>query len=83
MFALDADRGQLGRLIPFNSNSPTGLWLGLYNANGEWPWTYMFLVVLELLFLIDAPGRSLGIDALAWRREGKSRENSPMLSVVA
>ena len=26
----------------------TNLWLGLYSAPGEWPWTYMFLVVLEL-----------------------------------
>jgi hypothetical protein len=43
----------------------------------------MFLVVLELLFLIDPPGRSLGIDALAWRREGKSRDSSPMLPLVA
>ena len=67
----------LGALMAIN------LWLGLYNADGEWPWTYMFLVVLELLFLIDPPGRSLGIDALAWRREGKSRESSPMLSFVA
>ena len=67
----------LGALMAIN------LWLGLYNAEGEWPWTYMFLVVLELLFLIDPPGRSLGIDALAWRREGKSRESSPMLSLVA
>ena len=67
----------LGALMAIN------LWLGLYNAEGEWPWTYMFLVVLELLFLIDPPGRSLGIDALAWRREGKSRESSPVLSLVA
>src|SRR5271169_3094509 len=67
----------LGALMAIN------LWLGLYNADGEWPWTYMFLVVLELLFLIDPPGRSLGIDALAWRREGKSRESSPVLSLVA
>jgi hypothetical protein len=43
------------------------LWLGLYNAPGEWPWTYMFLVVLQLIFVINPPGRSLGIDALAWR----------------
>ena len=29
------------------------LWLGLYNAPGEWPWTYMFLVVLQLIFVIN------------------------------
>ena len=29
------------------------LWLGLYNAPNEWPWTYMFLVVIQLIYLID------------------------------
>jgi uncharacterized membrane protein YphA (DoxX/SURF4 family) len=55
----------LGALMAIN------LWLGLYNAPGEWPWTYMFLVVLELLFLIDPPGRSLGVDALLAMRKPK------------
>jgi len=40
------------------------LWLGLYSAPGEWPWTYFFLVVIQLLFLLDPPGRSLGVDLL-------------------
>jgi uncharacterized membrane protein YphA (DoxX/SURF4 family) len=40
------------------------LWLGLYSAPGEWPWTYFFLVVIQLLFLVDPPGRSLGVDVL-------------------
>jgi hypothetical protein len=57
------------------------LWLGLYDAQGEWPWTYMFLVVIQLLYLLDPPGRSLGFDALAWRREGAAR--SALLPVVA
>src|SRR6516162_1496880 len=38
------------------------LWLGLYSAPGEWPWTYFFLIVIQMLFLIDPPGRSLGVD---------------------
>ena len=67
----------LGALMAIN------LWLGLYNAPNEWPWTYMFLVVLELLFLLDPPGRSLGIDALLWRRQEKSSEGAPALSLVA
>ena len=46
----------LGLLMALN------LWLGLYSAPGEWPWTYAFLVILQLLFLIDPPGRSLGAD---------------------
>ncbi|MDE2582316.1 MAG: DoxX family membrane protein [Rhodospirillales bacterium] len=47
------------------------LWLGLYSAPGEWPWTYMFLVVLMALFALDPPGRCLGLDA-AWRRRQRS-----------
>lgn len=39
------------------------LWLGLYNAPGEWPWTYFFLFVLQLMFAVHCYGRSLGIDA--------------------
>jgi hypothetical protein len=58
-------------------------WLGLYNAPGEWPWTYMFLVVLQLIFLINPPGRSLGVDALAWRREDMAREEASILALVA
>jgi hypothetical protein len=23
------------------------LWIGLYSAPGEWPWTYMFLVIVQ------------------------------------
>ena len=40
------------------------LWLGLYSAPGEWPWTYFFLVVIQSLFLVDPPGRSLGVDVV-------------------
>ena len=40
------------------------LWLGLYNAAGEWPWTYFFLLVLQLIFAVHHSGRSLGIDAV-------------------
>ncbi|HJU15182.1 MAG TPA: hypothetical protein VJ770_01820 [Stellaceae bacterium] len=40
------------------------LWLGLYNAPGEWPWTYFFLFVIQLIFAIHRYGRSLGFDAI-------------------
>jgi uncharacterized membrane protein YphA (DoxX/SURF4 family) len=69
--------GALGALMAIN------LWLGLYNAPGEWPWTYMFLVVIQLLYVLDPPGRSLGVDALAWRREGAFHKGVPVLSLVA
>ena len=67
----------LGALMAIN------LWLGLYDAPGEWPWTYMFLVVLQVIYLIDPPGRSLGVDALVWRREATSRDALAVLSLVA
>src|ERR1700741_996937 len=44
------------------------LWLGLYNAEGEWPWTYFFLLVLQLIFALHRYGRSLGLDALIAKR---------------
>src|SRR6516164_3368279 len=43
------------------------LWLGLYHTRGEWPWTYFFLVVIQLMFAVDRAGRSLGSDALIAR----------------
>ncbi len=67
----------LGTLMAIN------LWLGLYNAPGEWPWTYMFLVVIQLIYLIDPPGRSLGFDALLWRRRGALPGGSTPLALVA
>ena len=44
------------------------LWLGLYNVEGEWPWTYFFLLVLQVIFAAHAYGRSLGLDALLRER---------------
>ena len=40
------------------------LWLGLYSAPGEWPWTYLFLLVLMLIFALHRYGRSLGFEAV-------------------
>lgn len=48
------------------------LWLGLYSAPGEWPWTYMFLVILMALFIVDPPGRRLGLDA-SWSDRQRER----------
>ncbi len=49
------------------------LWLGLYSAPGEWPWTYFFLVVLQLIFSLNHYGRALGIDAILAARSPRSR----------
>jgi uncharacterized membrane protein YphA (DoxX/SURF4 family) len=59
----------LGLLMGLN------LWLGLYSAQGEWPWTYMFLVVIQAIFVIDPPGRALGADSLL-RERGVLRGSS-------
>jgi uncharacterized membrane protein YphA (DoxX/SURF4 family) len=48
------------------------LWLGLYRSPGEWPWTYFFLIVVQIMFLFQRPGRSLGLDAILLRREQAS-----------
>ena len=40
------------------------LWLGLYSAPGEWPWTYFFLMLLMVSFALHHYGRSLGLDAI-------------------
>lgn len=44
------------------------LWLGLYSAPGEWPWTYGFLVIIQCLFVLEPPGRSLGMDVVLGQR---------------
>jgi DoxX len=50
--------GLLGAAMAVN------LWLGLYHTHGEWPWTYFFLIVIQLMFVLQRAGRSLGGDAL-------------------
>ena len=39
----------LGFLMALN------LWIGLYSAPNEWPWTYGYLIVIQALFVIDPP----------------------------
>jgi uncharacterized membrane protein YphA (DoxX/SURF4 family) len=43
------------------------LWLGLYRVQSEWPWEYVFLAIVQALFVAYAAGRSLGADALLRR----------------
>jgi uncharacterized membrane protein YphA (DoxX/SURF4 family) len=52
------------------------LWLGLYNADGEWPWTYFFLLVLMVVFALHRYGRSLGVDAILRERASSRRVSS-------
>ena len=54
--------GMIGALQILN------LWLGLYSAPGEWPWTYFFLLLLMLIFALHRYGRRLGLDAIILAR---------------
>jgi len=56
------------------------LWLGLYNAEGEWPWTYFFLLVLMVIFTLHGYGRSLGLDAMILERTAARRTSGGGLS---
>jgi hypothetical protein len=53
--------GLLGTLMAIN------LWLGLYRASYEWPWTYFFMVLMMGTFTVFQAGRSLGFDAILVR----------------
>jgi uncharacterized membrane protein YphA (DoxX/SURF4 family) len=53
----------LGAIMAIN------LWLGLYRSPAEWPWTYFFLIVVQIMFAIQRPGRSLGLDAILRRHQ--------------
>ncbi len=64
----------LGALMAMN------LWLGLYSAPGEWPWTYMFLIIIQMLFVIDPPGRVLGGDVVLRRWMGDATWRNARLS---
>jgi uncharacterized membrane protein YphA (DoxX/SURF4 family) len=64
----------LGALMAMN------LWLGLYRAPDEWPWTYFLLITLQTTFAVLHAGRSLGLDAILARRE---QVQSPAKRVAA
>jgi uncharacterized membrane protein YphA (DoxX/SURF4 family) len=58
------------------------LWLGLYNAEGEWPWTYFFLLVLQLIFALHQYGRSLGLDAVIVDSYARAKNRGAVSGVV-
>jgi uncharacterized membrane protein YphA (DoxX/SURF4 family) len=59
------------------------LWLGLYSAPGEWPWTYFFLFLLQLMFAVHCYGRSLGVDAILTAGRGSPSETGLMRRLLA
>ena len=68
--------GLLGAAMAMN------LWLGLYHSRGEWPWTYFFLIVIQLMFALQRAGRSLGGDALIVRSLEEATEKNDLRSRV-
>jgi uncharacterized membrane protein YphA (DoxX/SURF4 family) len=59
----------LGTLMAIN------LWLGLYRSPAEWPWTYFFLIIVQIMLLVQRPGRSLGLDAILLRHGQASSDS--------
>ena len=52
------------------------LYFGLYNHPNEWPWEFIFIIVICWLFYINAAGRSLGLDALLRRKTSFAKGES-------
>lgn len=58
------------------------LWLGLYRNPQEWPWSYVFLMMLMGLFALLAAGRSLGLDATLRRTHPPDMTNGTLGTLV-
>src|SRR5262245_20312074 len=58
------------------------LWFGIYRPGdpAEWPWSYIFLAIVMLMFALDAAGRSLGLDAWLRRDVAAVRERRGLLA---
>src|SRR5262249_17432859 len=67
--------GVIGALMALN------LWLGLYRHPAEWPWTYFFLVIIQITFAVLHAGRSLGLDAVVVRRL-EAKDNVTLLGKI-
>jgi uncharacterized membrane protein YphA (DoxX/SURF4 family) len=54
------------------------LWLGIYRPGSpaEWPWSYLFLAMVLLFFVLHAAGRSLGLDAWLRRHVAAVRDRT-------
>ena len=57
------------------------LWIGIYQPGdpAEWPWSYMFLAIVMFLFVLNAAGRSLGLDAWLRRHVAAVRDGTTVL----
>jgi hypothetical protein len=68
--------GALGTLMALN------LWLGLYRASYEWPWTYFFMLLIMGTFTVFQSGRSLGVDAILRRRLEMTRRRGVVMKIL-
>jgi hypothetical protein len=59
------------------------MWLGLYNAQGVWPWAYFVLFLLQLMLALHQYGRSLGIDGIIVERYRRSTHGRAEGAVLA
>ena len=62
-----------------NSHSPRPPPLAPPTPPSEWPWTYMFLAMLMLLFALEGAGRSLGLDARLRRQVPAVRDGKGLI----
>lgn len=60
------------------------LWLGIYQPGepDEWPWTFVFLALLLFVFVIEAAGRDLGLDAMLRRNFPAVRDGKGLIGRV-
>ena len=60
------------------------LWLGIYRPGdpAEWPWSYMFLALLMFMFVLDAAGRRLGLDATLRRNYPEVRDGKGPIGLL-
>jgi hypothetical protein len=60
------------------------LWLGIYRPGdpAEWPWSYMFLALLMFMFVLDAAGRRLGLDATLRRNHPEVRDGKGPIGLL-
>ena len=56
---------RLGALV--GALAAVNLYLGLYRIPSEWPWTYGFMILLQIVLFVHRAGRSLGVDAMLVR----------------
>jgi hypothetical protein len=75
----------LGFLVPVGGTLAAlftlNLLVGLYNDPGEWPWTYVGIIVSHAMFALEGAGRCLGVDNLL-RLEGYTRGRDPASRLI-